>query len=47
MSWEFLALFLIEIVFIVIIGLLYTIPVVIMVYLSDWIKKKLNKNKEE
>ena len=44
---EFLMLFLIEIAFIVIIGLLYTIPVVIMVYLSEWIKKKLNKNKEE
>lgn len=47
MSWEFLALLLIEIAFIAIIGLLYTIPVVIVVCLSEWIKKKSNKNKEE
>lgn len=44
---EFLVLFLLELGFMAIIGLLYTIPVVIAVYLSEWIKKKLNKNKEE
>ena len=47
MSWEFLALLLIEIIFMAIIGLLYTILVIIAVYLGEWIDKKLNKNKEE
>lgn len=47
MSWEFLALFLIEIAFIAIIGLMYTIPVVIAVYLSEWIKKKWNERKND
>ena len=44
---ELLMLFLIELGFMAIIGIMYTVPVVIVVSLCDWIEKKLNKNKEE
>ena len=49
--WEGFILFLIEIGFMIIIGLLYTIPVIIAVTISEWVNKKIeehrNKQSEE
>ena len=41
--WEGFLLFLIEIGFMIIIGLLYTIPVIIAVTISDWVNKKIEE----
>lgn len=44
---ELFILFLIELGFMAIIGITYTVLVIIVVSLCEWIEKKLNKNKEE
>lgn len=44
---EFLCLFLIELCFMAIIGLIYTIPTIILVSLADWLKNRGKTNDNE
>ena len=43
---EFLCLFLIELAFMAIIGLIYTIPTILLVYFFDWLKRQLERDSD-